>query len=217
MTPIRVVVADDHALLREGVRKILSMEPDIIVVGEAADAEGAVEAARGLAPDVVLMDVNMPGSGPEAIRSIHEVNPRIEVIALTVQDDPDSVAQWVEGGVRGYILKDVDPAALADAIRRARRGEMVIPGSLVQGLARRLHGGNGEQSFQPPEGCEALTARELEILQLIVDGKSNREIGKSLFISEKTVKNHITNMLRKLNLSDRTQAAVFAIRHGLAK
>jgi len=217
---IRVMIADDHALLREGLRKILEMEQDIVVVAEAGDGESAVELAAERRPDVVLMDINMPGGGGLAATSrIHESLPDVDVIVLTIHDDEEYVIELVNAGAKGYMLKDVDPSRLIEAIRRVHHGESVIPSGLMskvfqqfgrrgEGRAHAGHGGSG--------GASPLTERELEILQLIVDGLTNKEIAHRLYISEKTVKNHVTNILRKLGLSDRTQAAVYAIRTGLA-
>lgn len=225
---IRVLIADDHALLREGLRKILEMEPDITVVGEATDADEAVKQAKALEPDVVVMDVNMPGGGGlSATRAIKSQLPHVDVVVLTIHDDDEYIIELVNAGAKGYMLKDVDPARLVEAIRRVHQGESFIPVNLMtkvfQEIQRRSIARSGPapsaaspSSSQPGE-YEPLTERELEILQQIVDGHSNREIATALFISEKTVKNHITNILRKLNLSDRTQAAVFAIRHGLVR
>ena len=221
---IRVLIADDHALLREGLRRILELEPDIEVVAEAADGETAVALATELRPDVVLMDVTMPGGGGlAATRAIHDRLPGVDVIVLTIHDDDEYVIELVNAGATGYLLKDVDPARLMDAIRRVKDGETFIAPNLVtkvfQQLQRRdeaKHASAAASQHGRAGGREPLTERELEILQLIVDGYSNKQIARSLYISEKTVKNHVTNLLRKLDLSDRTQAAVYAIRTGLA-
>lgn len=228
---IRVLIADDHALLREGLRKILEMEDDICVVGEAVDARDAVSKAQQLCPDVVLMDVNMPfGGGLAATRTIREQLPTVDVIVLTIHDDEEYVIELVNAGAKGYMLKDVEPVRVVDAIRRVRNGEAFIPPDLMTKVFEEFKRRNYDRvdsSFSASErfsasadqegAHEALTSRELEILQLIVDGHTNKEIASHLFISEKTVKNHVTNILRKLDLSDRTQAAVYAIRHGLAR
>lgn len=216
---IRVLLADDHALLRQGLRKILELESDLVVVGEAGDAEEAVAKVAALKPNVVLMDITMPrGGGVEATRAIVRQFPDVQVIALTIHDDDEYVVELINAGARGYLLKDVDPARVVEAIRRVARGESFIPPALmskVLGEFRRLTSLNRTSRQGREARGEGLTEREQEILQLIVDGNTNREIAGKLFISEKTVKNHITNMLKKLHLSDRTQAAVYAIRHGL--
>jgi two-component system response regulator DegU len=232
--PIQVLIADDHALLREGLRKILELEPDLVVVGEAADGSDAVLKAGELHPDVILMDINMPeGGGLEATRQIRELYPEVDVIALTIHDDDEYVVEMVNAGAKGYILKDVEPARVVEAIHRVHEGEAFIPSDLMAKVFREFRRmstyGRKLSSAALPEAATAehdaiaagerfrLTARELEILQQIVDGHTNKEIATALYISEKTVKNHVTNILKKLDLSDRTQAAVFALRHGLAQ
>lgn len=231
---IRVLIADDHALLREGLRKILEMEKDICVVGEAVDGRDVVEKAEALRPDVVLMDINMPhGGGLNATRIIRERLPEVDVIVLTIHDDDEYIIELVNAGAKGYMLKDVDPSRVIEAIRRVREGEAFIPTNLMtkvfQEFRRRSvpesperpavehpsSGAHAHADGAPKGERDPLTERELEILQLIVDGRTNKEIAQALFISEKTVKNHVTNILRKLDLSDRTQAAVYAIRTGI--
>lgn len=227
--PIRVLIADDHALLREGLRKILELEDDIAVVGEAVDGHDVVEKARALRPDIVLMDINMPGGGGlAATRQICGSLPEVAVIVLTIHDDEEYIVELVHAGAKGYLLKDVDPSRLVEAIRCVHRGEAFIPSNLVTKVLKQLHRHSRRSTDPPPATIssrnnrpsalrEPLTERELEILQQIVEGHTNKEIAQTLFISEKTVKNHVTNILRKLDLSDRTQAAVFAIRHGLVR
>lgn len=231
---IRVLIADDHALLREGLRKILELEEDMCVVGEAVDGRDVVEKAAALRPDVVLMDINMPnGGGLNATRAIREQLPDVDVIVLTIHDDDEYIIELVNAGAKGYMLKDVDPARVIEAIRRVREGEAFIPSNLMtkvfQEFRRRSTPEGGERAAgmdQPALGLhvqvegtrsdhDPLTEREHEILRLIVDGRTNKEIAQILYISEKTVKNHVTNILRKLDLSDRTQAAVYAIRTGI--
>lgn len=214
---IRVLIADDHALLREGLRRVLESEPDIEIVGEAADGADVIEKCRTLRPDVVLMDVSMPKvDGLEATRIICRELPETKVIVLTVHDDQAYVAQLIQAGAKGYLLKDVEPDSLAQALRRVQLGEPFLQPRLMARLIERLQ--EQAAAYEPASEREphpVLTAREHEVLQLIVQGKTNREIADTLVISEKTVKNHVTNILKKLNLSDRTQAAVYAIRHKL--
>ncbi len=217
---IRVLIADDHALLREGLRKILEMEPDLEIVGEAADGAEVVEKAARLKPHVVLMDINMPqGGGLAATRRIKSQHPEIDIVVLTIHDDDEYIAEMVNAGAKGYILKDVEPARVVEAIRRVYHGEAFIPASLMTKLLKQLHRPAGASSafWHGDAETKQLTERELEVLELIVGGQTNREIAATLVISEKTVKNHVTNILRKLNVADRTQAAVFAIRSGLVK
>lgn len=219
---ITVLIADDHPLLREGLVRILAMEPGIEVVGEAGNGPEAVEKVAELEPDVVLMDISMPGGGGlEATRAISEQHPDVGIIILTIHDDEQYLYELVRAGAKGYLVKDSEPQKVVDAIRHVHSGGSYLPPNLMEkvlGEFRRLRDSAPGPSLRerPKVGAEALTARELEILQHIVEGHSNAEIAQSLFISEKTVKNHITNILRKLDLSDRTQAAVYALRHGLA-
>lgn len=217
---IRVLIADDHALLREGLRRVLEFEGDIEIVGEAVDGADAVRKCHELQPDIVLMDVNMPhGGGVEATRAIREQLPHIDIIVLTVHDDESYVADLINAGAKGYILKDVEPAWVAQALRRVRAGESFLQPNLMARLFQRLQE-TTERPAPAPQTAPAqlgsqLTEREIEVLGLIVAGKTNKEIAETLVISEKTVKNHVTNILKKLNLNDRTQAAVFALRHNL--
>lgn len=225
MPPIRVLIADDHALLREGLRRILELEPDLEVVGEASDGEEALQKAKELLPNVILMDIHMPGMGGlEATRAIREHVPSADIIVLTIHDGDEYVVEMVNAGAKGYVLKDVEPATVVEAIHRVHEGESFIPSDLMvkvfrefQRISAYQRGISDAPTDHPGVQDERLTARELEVLQHIVYGETNKEIAASLFISEKTVKNHVTNILRKLGLSDRTQAAVYALRHGLAR
>lgn len=217
---ITVLIADDHPLLREGLARILATEPGIEVVGEAGSADEALAKVEELRPDVVLMDISMPGGGLMATREISQRLPDTGVIILTIHDDEQYLYELVRAGAKGYLVKDSEPRRVVEAIRHVHAGGSYLPPDLmdkVLGEFRRLQEGGGTARERPRTGAEALTARELEILQLIVEGRSNAQIAAALYISEKTVKNHITNILRKLDLHDRTQAAVFALRHGLAK
>lgn len=218
--PIRVLIADDHALLREGLRSVLELEEDIEIVGEAVDGADVVRKCHELQPDIVLMDVNMPeGGGVEATRRIRRELPHIDVVILTIHDDQSYVADLINAGAKGYILKDVDPGQVAQALRRVRAGEPFLQADLMAKLFQSLQQGAVRQHpshvAQVDQSAAQLSNRELQVLELIVDGKTNREIADILVISEKTVKNHVTNILKKLNLSDRTQAAVYALRHNL--
>jgi two-component system response regulator DegU len=223
--PIRVLIADDHALLREGLRRILELEPDLEVVGEASDGEEALQKAKELLPNVILMDIHMPGMGGlEATRAIREHVPSADIIVLTIHDGDEYVVEMVNAGAKGYVLKDVEPATVVEAIHRVHEGESFIPSDLMVKVFREFQRISAYQraisdapTDHPGVQDERLTARELEVLQHIVYGETNKEIAASLFISEKTVKNHVTNILRKLGLSDRTQAAVYALRHGLVR
>ncbi|HHZ20462.1 MAG TPA: response regulator transcription factor [Firmicutes bacterium] len=215
---IRILLADDHELLRQGLIKLLSIEPDFEVVGEAKNGQEALELALKLQPDVVLMDVNMPAlNGIEATKRLREVNPAIRILALTVCTDDQYVHEIIRAGATGYVLKDVDSATLFEAIRVVAEGEAYIQPSLLVRLLDEFKIWRGKEinQFTPEE--LGLTEREMEIVQLISQGENNKTIAEKLFISEKTVKNHVSSILRKLDLTDRTQLAVYALKKGLVK
>jgi two-component system, NarL family, response regulator LiaR len=210
--PIRVLVCDDHPVVRQGLRTFLDAREDLEVVAEAADGEEAVRKARHLTPDVVLMDLLLPGDldGIAATARILEERPDARVLVLTSYADDDSVLPAVRAGAVGYLLKDVDPADLEAAIRAAHRGESVlaprITGAVLAAATR---------DDQGPPGLDQLTAREREVLALLGEGLTNRLIARRLGVAEKTVKTHVSNLLAKLGLADRTQAALLAAREGL--
>ncbi|MFQ6058036.1 MAG: response regulator [Anaerolineae bacterium] len=208
--PIRVLVVDDHAMVRQGLRTFLDLREDIEVVGEAANGTEAVDQVRQLLPDVVLMDLVMPGmDGIEATRRIRAISPNTRVIVLTSFAEDEKVFPSIKAGALGYLLKDVSPADLIKAIQAAHRGEA----QLHPEIARKLMDEFSARAREPLP--EELTARELEVLCLIARGRSNREIAQELVISEKTVKTHVSNILSKLHLADRTQAAIYALKEGL--
>ncbi|BAS28806.1 response regulator [Limnochorda pilosa] len=214
---IRVGIADDHPLIRQAVTTLLAMEPDIRVVGEAGDARTALELVRAQKPDVLLLDINMPGGGLEVARALARERSETRVVALTIHDDEEYLAALVRMGVRGYVLKDEAPQRVVNAIREVRDGGAVLPSKMMARFLDHL-GDHRTSSPRPAAGAEAagrLSAREREVLEGIVEGKSNRQIAQELVITEKTVKNHITHLLEKLQVQDRTQAAVYALRHGL--
>jgi DNA-binding NarL/FixJ family response regulator len=197
---IRVLIADDHPVVRQGLRTFLGAQPDIDVVGEAADGAQAVELAAELKPDVVLLDLKMPGlDGLGALAGLGAV----KVIVLTSMTERGQVLPAVRAGAAGYLYKDVDPQALVQAIRSVHDGHMIFAPEAANALAR------SESSMI------ALTAREQGVLALIAGGRSNREIARELGVSEKTVKTHVSNLLMKLGVHDRTQAALYAVRNGL--
>jgi two-component system response regulator DegU len=215
MEPIRVLIVDDHALFRQGLARILEMEEDIVVVGEAANGQEALERAAELRPHVVLMDINMPVvNGLEATRRLHRKLPHVGIIGLTIHDDEEYLRELIKEGAQGYLLKDTEPVRVVEAIRRVFRGEAFLPPNLITKLFSTLQRPSAADDAAPPE--EDLTPREREVLQCIAQGMSNKEIAVSLYISQKTVKNHISSIFRKLDLTDRTQAAVYAIKQGLA-
>jgi two-component system, NarL family, response regulator LiaR len=210
--PITVLLVDDHSMVRIGLKAFFSTLPDIQVVGEAANGEEAVQLAAQLAPDVVLMDLIMPGmDGVEATRQVKKVSPRTQVIVVTSYHEDEHIFPAIRAGALSYVLKDIDPDELAEAIRLAHAGEAVLNPRVSARLVKELQGRRAE-ALNP---FAELTERELEVLRLIAGGRNNREIAESLVISEKTVKSHITNILTKLHLADRTQAAVYAWQEGI--
>ena len=215
---IRIFIADDHPLLRQGIRNFLSLEADLQVVGEAADGEEALQLAGLLVPDVILLDINMPKmNGLEVARRLREHHPAIRVLALTIHDDENYLMEMLKAGAAGYLLKDVEPALMVEAIRKVHKGESYIESALtaklLHGLARKEEEKAEEKAGEP----EKLSDREIEVLQLVGRGMSNAEIAQELFLSEKTVKNHLTNIFRKIHVEDRTQAVLFAIKRKIVR
>jgi NarL family two-component system response regulator LiaR len=204
--PIRVLVADDHPVVRRGLESFLALHEDIDVVGSVEDGEAAVAAARRLQPDVVLLDVVMPGiGGIEALRRILEERPATRVVVLTSYADDRQMLACVRAGAAGFLLKDAAPAELVRAVRAAHRGEAVVhPSAAARLMAELRH-----------EDELGLTAREREVLRLLAAGLANREIAARLVVSERTVKTHVSHVLAKLGVADRTQAAMYAVREGL--
>ncbi|HBV85720.1 response regulator transcription factor [Desulfosporosinus sp.] len=204
---IRIVIADDHPLIREGLRRILEFEDGIEVIAEVGDGQGAINIARSLDFDILLMDLNMPGvNGLEAGRVIRRECPNIGILVLTVDDSDEKVFQVLQIGVAGYLLKDVDSKTLIHSIRKVYAGDPILSPSVTGKLLDQL-----SQTSPLKDTC-GLSDREMEILHYVVKGSSNREIGTSLFISEKTVKNHLSSIYRKLAVEDRTQAALKAVK-----
>ncbi|MGH3321057.1 MAG: response regulator [Streptosporangiaceae bacterium] len=212
--PITVLIADDHAMVRGGVRGFLETQPDIAVVAEAGSGEEAVELAAEHVPDVALVDLVMPGiGGVEAIRRLTARSPRTRPVVLTSYDADAHVFPAIRAGAHSYVLKDVGPEELADVVRKAAAGEAVLHPRVAARVVQEMQGARGER----PNAFRELSDRELEVLRLIADGLPNVELAARLFISEKTVKSHVSNILAKLHLADRTQAAVYAWRHGVAR
>jgi NarL family two-component system response regulator LiaR len=207
-TPIRLVIVDDHSVVREGLRAFLRLQDGIDVVGEAASASDAVRVAGELSPDVVLLDLVMPGGdGVGAIRDVLEAAPGARVLVLTSFADDAQIFAAMAAGAAGYLLKDVDPQALADGIRDVHGGRPALHPSVASRLMRRADA--------PAQPHLDITPREHDVLRLIVEGLANKQIAQRLGIGEKTVKTHVSRVLGKLGVEDRTQAAVLAIREGL--
>jgi NarL family two-component system response regulator LiaR len=213
MNKIRLMMVDDHRMFLQGIRALIEMETDIEVVGECTNGYDAVEAALRLQPDVVLMDINMPGlNGVDATRQILERQPEIGVIILTMYREDAQVFHAIKGGARGYILKDVETMEVVRAIRAVARGESIIDPTMATRVLTEFKRVWQQTETHPHDG---LKEREVSILRLIAAGYSNKEIAANLCFSEKTIKNYITVIFQKLQLTDRTQAAVYAVQHGL--
>lgn len=214
MKKIKVLLADDHAIVRDGLRSIMAGESDLELVGEAVDGREAVEKAKKLLPDVIVMDIEMPKmSGLEATRQLKSAHPHICILVLTVHEDDEYVFNLLKAGVSGYLLKRTAGSELVSAIRAVYYGDSVLSSPLAQRLV--------EEYLEQPRKkgakkfSDGLTGREVEVLKLIAQGASNKEIAKKLYLSIKTVESHRTNIFRKLEIHDRTQAAVYAVRKGL--
>ncbi|MDQ5825512.1 MAG: response regulator transcription factor [Chloroflexota bacterium] len=210
---IEVLIADDHKMFRQGLRMLFEMEADIKVVGEARDGLEVQELAERLDPDIILMDINMPGAdGVEATRQILMKRPEQAIIILTMFREDEHVFQAINAGARGYMLKDADSLDVMRALRSVAAGSSVLDAAMTGKVFQQFKQLSQQAQKHNPEG---LTDRELEILTLIARGASNREIGEQLFLSEKTIKNYITSIFQKLHTNDRTHAAVYAIQRGL--
>jgi NarL family two-component system response regulator LiaR len=210
--PIRVFVAEDHALVRKGICALLTLEPGIEVVGEAGNGQEAVRGIEGARPDVVLMDLVMPEmDGIEAIRQVMARQPEARILVLTSFATDDKVFPAIKAGAMGYLLKDSEASDVLDAIRQVHRGES----SLHPRIARKLMHELSHPPERPPTP-DPLTEREMEVLRLVAQGKSNRDIAEDLTITEGTVRVHVSNILGKLHLASRTQATLYALREGLA-
>lgn len=212
MKPIKVLITDDHTLFRQGLRRVLADYDDVTVVGEAADGEEALALAAELFPDVVLMDVSMPGiGGVEAARRLRQAHPAIQIIMLTVSDKDQDLFASIKAGAHGYLLKNVQTAELIEAIRRVCAGEAIV----APAMAVRLLDEFGSLTKKAVSAPDALTDRETQVLRLVAQGLGNKQIAAELSLSEHTVKSHLRHILDKLHLRSRAQAAAYAVQAGL--
>ncbi|MEN1759731.1 response regulator transcription factor [Anoxynatronum sibiricum] len=214
MDKIRLLIVDDHSLVRQGLSQILSLEPDIEVVGEARDGEECLQKVKELHPDVTLLDINMPNmNGIKALRKLKDMDQNTKVIILTFHEEIEYLFETFNLGANGYIVKDAESDVLIHGIREVYNGVSYVYPTMAEGEASQLNmirhvEGSGQETHKAQ-----LTKREYEILTLIADGLNNREIANTLFISEKTVKNHVSNIFKKIKVNDRTQAAIYAYRN----
>ena len=211
---ISVLLVDDHAMVRQGVKAFLITQPDLSVVGEAGSGEEAIQLAAQLIPDVILMDLIMPNmDGVETTRKVKQVSPRSQIVVLTSYHEDEHIFPALKAGALSYILKDISAEELAAAVRKAAAGEAVLHPRVAARVIKELQG-KREDNLNP---FTELSERELEVLKLIADGMSNAEMAAKLVLSEKTIKGHVSNILSKLHLADRTQAAVYAWREGVVR
>ena len=214
---LRILLVDDHVLFRKGVAALLARREEMQVVGEASDGLEAISAAREILPDVILMDIGMPNcNGLDATRRIKREMPHVKIVILTVSDDDHDLFEAIKSGAQGYLLKDLEPYQLFDLLESISRGEAPLSGAIAAKILKEFTRPNRGPA-QEPEVIGELTARETSILQLVTEGKTNKEIASILFISENTVKIHLRNILEKLHLQNRIQAAVYAVRQGLVE
>lgn len=218
---IKVMIVDDHPVFRQGLRNILAMHEDLLIVGEAADGREAIKLAQRLQPDVVMMDINLPTlNGLQATRELTRLCPEINIIMLTAYDDKEQIYHAIRAGASAYHAKDVSPTSLVDVIRRVSQGQYVIGGKILdedgvdKWLLEEFRRFGNVEIDREARFLSPLSPREMEILELVIQGMSNKEIAYCLGISHQTVKNHMTSILSKLGVADRTQATVYALRHG---
>ena len=211
---INLLIADDHSMVRQGLKQILELEKDIVVTAQASNGNEAVRLAREFKPDIILMDINMPGTnGLQAIKEIKQEKLPSKVIVLTIHEDREYLFKTLQMGAEGYVLKDAEPAVLIEAIRNVYNGQSYIQPNMTKELVKEFNRVTLHEKEKSDENN--LTTREIEVLELIAEGMINKEIAKQLYISEKTVKNHVSNIFKKLDVSDRTQAAIYAFKHNM--
>ena len=215
MNEIRILLIDDHSLFRSGLRSIMQIHDEFKIVGEAENGLEGIKRAKQLKPDLVLLDLHMPGmNGLEVLRILTEDMPEVQVLMLTVSEDAEDLLQALQNGARGYLLKNIDIDFLLDAIKRAMRGESVMSDQMATKLADAIRTPSPKATTVSPEKAR-LTPRERQIIGLLAQGESNKSIARLLDLSESTVKIHVQGILRKLQLNSRVQAAVYAVEHGL--
>lgn len=213
MKKIKVMIVDDHSLIREGLRRLLELEEDIDVTGQASNGREAVEIALTLKPDVVLMDINMPlKNGLEAIKELRAINCPSKIVVITIHGHQEYLLEAIRLGAAGYVMKDAEVDEILEAIRTVHNGKTYIQPSLTN-IVLKENDGTAFATYKNRAKDDNLTRREIQVLLLIADGKNNREIADNLYISEKTVKNHVSNLFKKIDVSDRTQAAVYAYKN----
>ena len=210
---VKIMIADDHSMIREGLKNLLELDGDIQVISEAVDGEDCLDKLQVVKPDVLLLDINMPKkNGLEVLKSLKSKRSKLKVLVLTVHNEIEYLMKAVDIGVNGYVLKDSESAELKKAIFTVAEGETYIQPSLIPALNAKMI-----ETNKDAEKIKSLTKRELDVLKLLAVGIFNKEVGKRLEISERTVKNHVSNIFKKLGVTDRTQAAVFAIRNNLVQ
>ena len=213
---ILVMIADDHSLMREGLKQILELEEEIEVIAQAGNGEEVIQKAQKYKPDVILMDINMPKmNGIEALRRLKDIGVDSKIIMLTIHDDREYLYETIKIGANGYVLKDADSDTLIKAIFDVYKGKSYIQSSISELLVNDINS-RGVKSLESKQ-IDSLTRREYEVLVLIAEGLNNREIAERLFISEKTVKNHVSNIFKKISVNDRVQAAIFTYRNNIKK
>ncbi|SET80666.1 two component transcriptional regulator, LuxR family [Natronincola peptidivorans] len=213
MKKIKILLVDDHSLVRQGLKQIIELEKDIEVIGQAGDGEEAISKVQELNPDIVLLDINMPKlNGIHTLRRLKDMNNTIKIIMLTFHEDKEYLFETINLGANGYVLKDAESDSLIKAIRDVNNGNSYIHPSIATDLVKEFN----NRGVKEDEDLR-LTRREYEVLTLIAEGLNNKEIAFNLFISEKTVKNHVSNIFKKIHVNDRTQAAIYAYKHNIKK
>lgn len=216
MTKIRILIADDHRVVREGLAAILKSRNDMDVVGEAINGFEVIEKTKALKPDVILMDISMPQmNGVEATRAVRKISPEIGIVVLTMHDDDATIFELVRTGVHGYLLKDADSSEIVKAIQSIYKGESIIHPSIARKILGEFSQLGPEQVKKAPRQMYNLSGREVDVLRRVAKGKTNKEIASELHLSEKTIKNHVRNIFHKMGVYDRTEAAMKGVQEGI--